>query len=166
MKFDKSKPHGQVWGDGAGAARYVQNGRYFDHDGNEVPLGGDSSATAGEPVAANGAGPVVVQVASGPSAEESAKLILEARRGQLMLPALTALESKAEDVIAELEDHDADLLEVMLQIEGIQKQRKSVIEALQATIAAKAQQAAQDAQANGIQPDAGGNDQLANQLQS
>ena len=40
MKLDKSKPYGQVFGDGV-AHSFEQDGRQFDHEGNEI---GDAKA--------------------------------------------------------------------------------------------------------------------------
>lgn len=158
MKFDKNKAHGQIWGDDTRGARFVQNGRYYDNDGNEVDMTAgvaatlDSPATFVPPAAPAPSAPATTAAEDAVAAAASAQAVIEARRGQLLLLAIPALENTAEKIIAELEDHDIELLQAMGMVETLSKKRKTVLEALAAAIADKEAQAQKDAQANGLAP--------------
>lgn len=152
-KFDKNKPHGEIWG-GMMNARFVQNGIYFDHEGNPVAqLVDRSDESAPQPAQA----PAPQAIASGAGEQDAgpvidADMLLAARRGVLMPRALVVLEGKAEDIIPELPDYDEDMLAVMAEVEGLVKKRKSVAEAIAAAIQAKQDEALRNAAAVQGQP--------------
>lgn len=177
-KFNPNKPYADVFG-GNLLARYLQNDVYFDHLGNPV----DPAAQAGEAQRpeqaqpAQASAPQPVQL----TAEEEAALAQKAvddalavRRGKLVMEALPILSRNVADIVAELEDHDADLLAVMLELEGVAGKRKTVLDSLATAIAAKAEQAEADRRANEPPVNAAtgsfgtmsGENQLQNQLSS
>lgn len=164
MRLDKSKPFGEVWGDQRGA-RYHQNGHYFDADGNVMDL----AAASGQPLPAQAPAPQSAQAPDdGAAAVEAA---LTKRHNELLLQAIPLLAKAQAEVVGELEDHDADLLKVMLEVEGLDKKRKTVIEGITLALAEKVKQAKQDeAAAAGQQPAAfgtlGAESQLNAQLSS
>jgi hypothetical protein len=141
--FNKLKPYGEVWGDPTGA-RYHQNGVYYDADGNPVtPNAGGALAVEVGPQ------PVLTNAPEGDGAADAAAAIA-ARQRELMLKAIPLLEKAQADVVAELADYDADLLVVMQEVEQLAKKRKTVLEALAAEIAEKAEQAKKDEAANTV----------------
>lgn len=159
MKLDKSKPFGEVWGDSAGQAKYVQGGHYFNHEGEPCEFGEPD-----RPAATIGTGNERYLPAQAP--EVDAQTIIEARHGRLMLQALPLLEGKVEDILGELEDHDVDLLSVMYEVEALTKKRKTLLEALQEAVTLKRSKEAQDAAANGQGEPNPSDSQLSDQLQS
>lgn len=156
-KLDRKRPYGEIWG-GNVPARFHQDGRYFDHAGDEVDLqphhydAVDTGARPQAPKLVDG-NEARTAVAVEDNGKASAEAAIAAQRSILLLQAIPLLEKAQGEVIAELPDHGAELLAVMAEVEGVAKKRKAVLEALAAELQAKAAQASQDAAANGLTAD-------------
>lgn len=158
--LNKQKPYATIWGGNLGAS-FSQDGRYFDHEGIEVPIESLNvdAAAADQPAQQ----PRPVAVLEEVSNADALAATLAQRQTELLLQAVPLLEKGQDSLIPELADYDTELLTAMLSVEGVAKKRSKVLEALQLELTAKAEQAAQDERAaNGGTPPA---DQVAAQLQ-
>lgn len=162
MIFDKTKPHGTIWG-GIFHGRLFQLGHLFDHEGNHLgeasELGGNDEQVVGQATAPAAPAPDHVEAIAVAQAQASA-------RSSLMMKAVVLLEQAQEKVIAELQDVGDDLLDVIHEIESAAKQRTAVLSAILQAKGARAMEAQQNAAANGLTAAQAGiaGDQISAQL--
>jgi hypothetical protein len=147
--LNKKLPFNEVWG-GQFPWKFEQNGKRYLMDGSEYVEDG-----AGQPTAAPAPGPVppspneqseaAIRAANEEAERAASSAALAQRQAVLQMEAFKLLDKGAEKVIGELEDLVEDILPVLLAVESQVKNRKTVVEAINAQIKARADAAAAEA---------------------
>lgn len=184
QRLDKKKPYSEIWG-GNVPARYEQEGRYYDNQGQQVDLKPEHfSADTAQP--ANPPPPVAVASGSDPDApgapatntapassaattteqsDAEVRAVLAEDRQARLLKAIPLMEKGQAELIPDLPDHDVEDLQAMLVIENAGKKRARVIDALEQELLKKRAEHEQDTigtDAAGVAGAAG--DQVSTQL--